>query len=189
MTDPAEKGEFDLGALLAERGAQRYELHTKYLNHQLPRMLHTIGFDKVYERAEGAHFWDADGNDYLDMLAGFGVAMGLGRRHRRPQGAARRPGRLARRPHPLRLPAAARAPRRESARAQSPPGAGVLRQQRYGGGGDRAQVRPVRHREDEDPLLFPRLPRTDHRLTVRQRRGRLPRRLRPAAARHRRSAR
>ncbi|NUS74772.1 MAG: aspartate aminotransferase family protein, partial [Streptomyces sp.] len=70
--------EFDLGRLLAERGAERYELHTKYLNHQLPRMLHTIGFDKVYERAEGAHFWDADGNDYLDMLAGFGV-MGLGR--------------------------------------------------------------------------------------------------------------
>ncbi|CAM5227380.1 Acetylornithine/succinyldiaminopimelate aminotransferase [Streptomyces alboniger] len=43
-------------------------------------MLHTIGFDKVYERGEGAHFWDADGNDYLDMLAGFGV-MGLGRHH------------------------------------------------------------------------------------------------------------
>ena len=43
-------------------------------------MLHTIGFDKVYERAEGAHFWDAEGNDYLDMLAGFGV-MGVGRHH------------------------------------------------------------------------------------------------------------
>lgn len=71
---------FDLGALLAERGAERYELHARHLNHQLPRMLHTIGFDKVYERAEGAHFWDAEGNDYLDMLAGFGV-MGLGRHH------------------------------------------------------------------------------------------------------------
>ncbi|MDV5149461.1 aspartate aminotransferase family protein [Streptomyces sp. SBC-4] len=72
--------EFDLGALLAARGGERYELHAKYLNHQLPRMLHTIGFDKVYERAEGAHFWDADGVDHLDMLAGFGV-MGLGRHH------------------------------------------------------------------------------------------------------------
>lgn len=40
-------------------------------------MLRTIGFDKVYERAEGAYFWDSEGNDYLDMLAGFGV-MGLG---------------------------------------------------------------------------------------------------------------
>ncbi|MEU9317188.1 aspartate aminotransferase family protein [Streptomyces sp. NPDC048295] len=79
MKDDGPKG-FDLARLLAERGAERYELHTKHLNHQLPRMLRTIGFDKVYERAEGAHFWDADGNDYLDMLAGFGV-MGLGRHH------------------------------------------------------------------------------------------------------------
>ncbi|MGW2476438.1 aspartate aminotransferase family protein [Streptomyces sp. NPDC001665] len=79
MKDDEPKG-FDLARLLAERGAERYELHTRHLNHQLPRMLHTIGFDKVYERAEGAHFWDADGNDYLDMLAGFGV-MGLGRHH------------------------------------------------------------------------------------------------------------
>ncbi|MFF9478830.1 aspartate aminotransferase family protein [Streptomyces sp. NPDC014733] len=71
---------FDLGALLAERGGERYDLHSRHLNHQLPRMLHTLGFDKVYERAEGAYFWDADGQDYLDMLAGFGV-MGLGRHH------------------------------------------------------------------------------------------------------------
>ncbi|AWN30909.1 MULTISPECIES: aspartate aminotransferase family protein [unclassified Streptomyces] len=71
---------FDLTELLAERGGERYALHTRHLNHQLPRMLHTIGFDKVYERAEGAYFWDADGQDYLDMLAGFGV-MGLGRHH------------------------------------------------------------------------------------------------------------
>ncbi|MGK5691702.1 aspartate aminotransferase family protein [Streptomyces sp. URMC 128] len=79
-SESSQAGEFDLGATLAERGAERYELHTRYLNHQLPRMLHTIGFDKVYERAEGAYFYDADGNDYLDMLAGFGV-MGLGRHH------------------------------------------------------------------------------------------------------------
>ena len=54
--------EFDLGRLLSERGAERYELHTRHLNHQLPRMLRTIGFDKVYERAEGA----------FDAVAGFG---------------------------------------------------------------------------------------------------------------------
>lgn len=71
---------FDLTGLLAERGGERYELHARHLNHQLPRMLHTIGFDRVYERAEGAHFWDAEGQEYLDMLAGFGV-MGLGRHH------------------------------------------------------------------------------------------------------------
>ncbi|WP_274912267.1 aspartate aminotransferase family protein [Streptomyces sp. WZ-12] len=71
---------FDLTELLAERGGERYDLHGRHLNHQLPRMLHTIGFDKVYERAEGAYFYDAEGRDYLDMLAGFGV-MGLGRHH------------------------------------------------------------------------------------------------------------
>ncbi|MBQ1159881.1 aspartate aminotransferase family protein [Streptomyces sp. A73] len=71
---------FDLTKLLAERGGERYELHMRHLNHQLPRMLRTIGFDKVYERAEGAYFYDAEGNDYLDMLAGFGV-MGVGRHH------------------------------------------------------------------------------------------------------------
>ncbi|MFI1737332.1 aspartate aminotransferase family protein [Streptomyces sioyaensis] len=71
---------FDLPGLLAERGTEAYELHARHLNHQLPRMLHTIGFDKVYERAEGAYFWDTEGQDYLDMLAGFGV-MGLGRHH------------------------------------------------------------------------------------------------------------
>lgn len=71
---------FDLAALLADRGAEGYDLHARHLNPQMSRMLHTIGFDKVYERAEGAYFWDADGNDYLDMLAGFGV-MGLGRHH------------------------------------------------------------------------------------------------------------
>ncbi|BAG17788.1 putative aminotransferase [Streptomyces griseus subsp. griseus NBRC 13350] len=79
MTDGGSQG-FDLARLLAERGAERYDLHTRHLNHQLPRMLRTIGFDKVYERAEGAYFWDAEGDDYLDMLAGFGV-MGLGRHH------------------------------------------------------------------------------------------------------------
>lgn len=80
VTGPPVGRGFDIATLLAERGGERYELHTKHLNHQLPRMLRTIGFDKVYERAEGAHFWDAEGQDYLDMLAGFGV-MGLGRHH------------------------------------------------------------------------------------------------------------
>jgi acetylornithine/succinyldiaminopimelate/putrescine aminotransferase len=78
--EAASGSPFDVAALLAERGAERYQLHSDYLNHQLPRMLHTIGFDKVYERAQGAYFYDAEGNDYLDMLAGFGI-FALGRHH------------------------------------------------------------------------------------------------------------
>jgi ornithine--oxo-acid transaminase len=69
---------FDLTGLLRQRGAERYELHEKHMNRQLPRMLHTIGFDKVYIRAEGAYLFDEQGASYLDMLAGFGV-FALGR--------------------------------------------------------------------------------------------------------------
>jgi len=71
---------FDLPGLLAERGGQGYELHARYLNPQRPRMLHAIGFDKVYERAEGAYLYDADGNRYADFLSGFGV-FGVGHNH------------------------------------------------------------------------------------------------------------
>ena len=36
-------------------------------------MLRTIGFDRRWARAEGAHLYDADGNRYLDWLGGFGM--------------------------------------------------------------------------------------------------------------------
>ncbi len=71
---------FDLPGLLAERSGQGYELHARYMNPQLPRMLHAIGFDKVYERAEGAYLYDSDGQRYLDFLSGFGV-FGVGHNH------------------------------------------------------------------------------------------------------------
>jgi ornithine--oxo-acid transaminase len=71
---------FELADVLRRRGPERYELHRKHLNPQLPRMLHAIGFDKIYTRGEGAYLYDAEGRDYLDMLAGFGV-FALGRHH------------------------------------------------------------------------------------------------------------
>ena len=71
---------FDLSAELAAVRGQGYELHSKYMNPQMVRMLHTIGFDKVYERGEGAYLYDADGNAYADFLAGFGV-FAAGRSH------------------------------------------------------------------------------------------------------------
>jgi ornithine--oxo-acid transaminase len=71
---------FDLGAELAAVRGQGYELHSKYLNPQLPRTLHTIGFDKDYVRGEGAYLYDADGNAYADFLSGFGV-FAAGRSH------------------------------------------------------------------------------------------------------------
>lgn len=73
-------GSFDLREIIARRGAERYELHRRHLNPQLPRMLHAIGFDKVYTGARGAYLYDAAGEEYLDLLAGFGV-FALGRHH------------------------------------------------------------------------------------------------------------
>jgi len=37
------------------------------------REMRTIGFDRIWVRAEGAYLFDADGNRYLDMLGGFGM--------------------------------------------------------------------------------------------------------------------
>src|SRR5258706_12830070 len=71
---------FDLPSILASRRGEGYELSARYLNPQLARMLHAIGFDKVYERAEGAYLFDRDGNRYADFLAGFGV-FAMGRNH------------------------------------------------------------------------------------------------------------
>ena len=71
---------FDLADVLAARRGQGYELQSQYVNAQVPKMLHAIGFDKVFERAEGAYYWDAEGNRYLDFLSGFGV-FALGRNH------------------------------------------------------------------------------------------------------------
>jgi acetylornithine/succinyldiaminopimelate/putrescine aminotransferase len=71
---------FDLGSLLGERAGEGHRLQGRMLNPQLPRMLHAIGFDRTYTRAEGAYLYDADGQDYLDLLAGFGV-FALGRNH------------------------------------------------------------------------------------------------------------
>jgi ornithine--oxo-acid transaminase len=71
---------FDLPGLLKARSGQGYELTSQYLNPQLPRMLHAIGFDRGYERAEGAYLYDAEGNRYADFLAGFGV-FAAGRNH------------------------------------------------------------------------------------------------------------
>jgi ornithine--oxo-acid transaminase len=71
---------FDLSALLAAHRDDGYELYGKYLNPQLPRVLHAIGFDKVYTRAEGAYLYDSDGHHYLDFLSGFGV-FAAGRNH------------------------------------------------------------------------------------------------------------
>ena len=69
---------FDVGSLLDDRGDEGFELHRRHMNPQLPRVLHTIGFDTTYVRADGAYLYDRAGREYLDFLSGFGV-FGIGR--------------------------------------------------------------------------------------------------------------
>jgi acetylornithine/succinyldiaminopimelate/putrescine aminotransferase len=71
---------FDLLSLLEARRPDARALHEQHLNRQVPRLLRTIGFDRSYLRGSGAYLFDADGNRYLDLLAGFGV-FAVGRNH------------------------------------------------------------------------------------------------------------
>jgi ornithine--oxo-acid transaminase len=71
---------FDVAETLRARHGENYALHDKHLNNQLARVLKTIGFDQFYVRGEGSYLFDAQGNQYLDFLSGFGV-YALGRSH------------------------------------------------------------------------------------------------------------
>lgn len=71
---------FDIPAILSQRQSDKFRLHEKYVNPQMVRVLRTIGFDRPYVRGHGAHLYDEAGNQYLDLLSGWGV-FALGRNH------------------------------------------------------------------------------------------------------------
>ncbi len=71
---------FDLPGLLAARAGEGAELWGRYLNPQTAKVLHSVGLDRPWVRAEGPYLWDDRGDRYLDWLAGFGV-FGVGRNH------------------------------------------------------------------------------------------------------------
>lgn len=68
--------------LLASRRGENFDLHSRFLNGQMVRVLKTIGYDRIYQRALGQYLYDEQGNEYLDLLSGFGV-FALGRNHPR----------------------------------------------------------------------------------------------------------
>jgi ornithine--oxo-acid transaminase len=70
----------DMAALFAQREAERYALHTRFLNEQMVRVLKTIGYDAGFCRGTGQYLYDRDGTEYLDLLSGFGV-FAIGRNH------------------------------------------------------------------------------------------------------------
>ncbi len=71
---------FSLAKLIEARQADQYDLHMKYISPHMARVQKIIGFDKIYNRGEGAYLWDTDGVRYLDLLAGYSV-FNLGRQH------------------------------------------------------------------------------------------------------------
>ncbi|MBS1213543.1 MAG: aspartate aminotransferase family protein [Proteobacteria bacterium] len=69
-----------IAELLRERSGENFQLHEAHLNTQMVRVLKTIGYDRIYTKARGPYLYDDNGNEYLDLLSGFGV-FALGRNH------------------------------------------------------------------------------------------------------------
>lgn len=80
MRSPQADMPFDLTNLVKTRLGENYDLHERHLNKTLVRVQRSIGFDKIYSRAEGAYLYDRAGNQYLDFLSGYGV-FNIGRNH------------------------------------------------------------------------------------------------------------
>jgi ornithine--oxo-acid transaminase len=70
----------DLATLRAANVGEGLALNQRHLNRQLGRVLQTLGFDREWVRGEGPYLIDSEGQQYLDLYAGFGV-FGLGRGH------------------------------------------------------------------------------------------------------------
>ncbi len=66
--------------LLESRAGENFSLHDAHLNSQMVKVLKTIGYDRVYTKARGQYLYDREGNEYLDLLSGFGV-FAIGRNH------------------------------------------------------------------------------------------------------------
>jgi len=81
MDSPSSNGDWpDVAELLRLRAGEAMELNQRYLNPQLGRVVRTLGFDRDWVAGRGAHLIDRDGEEYLDLLAGYGV-FSLGRNH------------------------------------------------------------------------------------------------------------
>jgi ornithine--oxo-acid transaminase len=70
----------DVVSLFAEREAERYTLHARYMNEMMVRVLQTIGYDVGFCSGHGQYLFDRAGLRYLDLLSGWGV-FGIGRNH------------------------------------------------------------------------------------------------------------
>lgn len=60
--------------------------HAAHINPRFAQVLKLTGFDRRWQRAQGAHLWDEAGERFLDLLAGYGV-FNVGRNHGRVRDA------------------------------------------------------------------------------------------------------
>ena len=63
----------DIESILARGADDHWEAFAEHVNPQWAKVLRTIGFDRTWTRAEGAHLFDQDGNRFLDCMTGWGV--------------------------------------------------------------------------------------------------------------------
>lgn len=71
---------FDLKALLDQRQGENYSLHEQFINPTFAKVLQIIGFDRIYTHGKGNYLYDKAGNEYLDLIGGYGV-FNVGRNH------------------------------------------------------------------------------------------------------------
>ncbi|MCA8920737.1 MAG: aspartate aminotransferase family protein [Planctomycetes bacterium] len=70
----------DVEGLLRDRGNEIYDLHRRHINPQFVKVLQTIKFDRDFRSGRGAYLYDAEGNEYLDLISGYGT-FNIGRNH------------------------------------------------------------------------------------------------------------
>jgi ornithine--oxo-acid transaminase len=66
--------------LLDTRSGEAMALNQRHLNPKLGRVVRTLGFDRDWAEGRGAYLIDRGGEEYLDLLSGYGV-FSLGRNH------------------------------------------------------------------------------------------------------------
>lgn len=66
--------------IFLQQGDDKFTLHEQYLNKQMVKVLKTIGYDRTYTKAVRQYLYDDQGDEYLDLLSGFGV-FAIGRNH------------------------------------------------------------------------------------------------------------
>ncbi len=70
-------------------GSEARELYARYVNPGIASLVHLLGIDRNFVRAEGVRVWDDAGREHLDFLGGFG-ALNTGHNHPEIHQAVRR---------------------------------------------------------------------------------------------------